>query len=84
MEQSGKSVNPISGNPVYSNQNTLNLMQQPRPITDDTEYVALLDWVDYWLDINPATDTKEGRELQRALGYIQQYEDLHYPIPSSQ
>jgi HTH-type transcriptional regulator/antitoxin HigA len=46
----------------------------------EKEYQDLLEWVDHQFDLNIAPESKEGKNLQRALLIIKQYEDLHYSI----
>lgn len=45
------------------------------------QYLAFLNWVDDMFDKKVKPNTPEGEQVQVALLLIQQYEDVHYPIP---
>jgi HTH-type transcriptional regulator/antitoxin HigA len=53
-----------------------------KPIKTDSDYEAMLEWVDEQLDIKPALDSAKGNTLQIALLLIKAYEDEHYQIPA--
>ncbi len=50
-------------------------------IVTEEEYHQYLDWVDRMFDKNISPDSPDGIKLQVVLLLIQQYEDIHYPIP---
>jgi len=50
-------------------------------IKTEEEYQRFLDWSDEMFDKKVSPDSPEGEELKVILLLIQQYEDLHYPIP---
>ncbi len=53
-----------------------------RPIKNDEQYEAMLNWVDTRFDNLPEPESKEGIALQIALLLIKAYEDEHYPVPA--
>lgn len=53
-----------------------------KPIKNDEQYEAMLDWVDTQFEKLPEPESKGGIALQIALLLIKAYEDEHYPIPA--
>lgn len=53
-----------------------------KPIKNDEQYEAMLDWVDTRFDNLPEPESEEGIALQIALLLIKAYEDEHYPVPA--
>lgn len=52
-----------------------------RPIKNETEYDALMTWVDEQFDLQVRPDSPQGETVQIALLLIKSYEDKHYIIP---
>ena len=61
--------------------NSTTKLMDPQIIKTEKEYQDLLEWVDTQFDLNIASESNEGEDLQIALLLIKQYEDLHYAIP---
>jgi HTH-type transcriptional regulator/antitoxin HigA len=53
-----------------------------KPIKNNKDYQAILDWVDNEFDDLPAKKSERGEQLEIALLLIKAYEDEHYPIPT--
>ncbi len=53
-----------------------------KPIKNNKDYQAILDWVDNEFDDLPAKKSERGEQLEIALLLIKSYEDEHYPIPT--
>ena len=51
-----------------------------KPIKTDSDYEAMLDWVDGQFDLQPDPESAAGNTLQIALLLIKAYEDIHYPV----
>ena len=56
---------------------------EAKKIKTEKEYDTHLDWVDEMFDKKIKPDTPEGKNLQKILLLIKQYEDQHYNISSS-
>jgi HTH-type transcriptional regulator / antitoxin HigA len=52
-----------------------------KPIKNNKEYEAYLEWVDEQFDKKIKPNSPEGEVLQVALLIIKEYEDKNYPIP---
>jgi HTH-type transcriptional regulator / antitoxin HigA len=52
-----------------------------KPIKNNKEYEAYLEWVDKQFDKKIKPNSPEGEVLQVALLIIKEYEDKNYPIP---
>ena len=50
-------------------------------IKSQKHYQQYLDWVDAMFDKQVKPSSAEGKKLEVALLLIQQYEDIHYPVP---
>lgn len=57
-------------------------MTELKPIKNDEQYEAFLEWVDEQFDQKPIPDSPEGDRLQIALLLIKAYEDVHFQIPT--
>ena len=51
-------------------------------ITNSSEHVDSLEWIDAQLDLGVQKGTQEGNQLEVALILIKDYEDRFYPIPT--
>lgn len=53
-------------------------MIELKPIKNDEQYEALLEWVDEQFDQKPIPNSPEGDTLQIALLLIKAHEDVHF------
>jgi len=54
-----------------------------KPVKNDEEYDAMLEWIDHQFDKKPDLESREGNNLQIALQLIKAYEDVSHRILST-
>ena len=47
------------------------------------DYQEVLEWIDEMFDKKIQPNTKEGKQLQRALLSVKKFEDIFYVVPLS-
>lgn len=72
----------MPGHGGIENNNTIIFKKMKRKIIKTTkDYQEVLLWIDEMFDKKIQPNTKEGKQLQRALLSVKKFEDVFYAVP---